>query len=93
MTTKLFEELDILRQQWESEKSGLGDVQDIRHQQAELELEFEQLDAAIKEKAATGAVVSEEEYQRLYELDVRRKELLQQQDALDARERTPRKAM
>ncbi|HUS38122.1 MAG TPA: Clp protease N-terminal domain-containing protein, partial [Pirellulales bacterium] len=83
---QLRDQLDVLRRQWESEKAGLGDVQDIRNQQGEAQLEFEQLDAAIKEKAATGAVVSEEDYQRLYELDVRRKELQAQQDALDEKE-------
>ncbi|NIL97434.1 MAG: ATP-dependent chaperone ClpB [Planctomycetales bacterium] len=80
---QLREKLQALRQQWEAEKSGLGDVQDIRHQLADAELQFEQLDAAIKEKAASGAVVSEEDYQRLYELDVQRKRLQQQQDDLE----------
>ncbi|MDH3717379.1 MAG: ATP-dependent chaperone ClpB [Planctomycetota bacterium] len=80
---QLREKLEGLRQQWEAEKSGLGDVQDIRHQLADAVLEFEQLDAAIKEKASSGAVVSEEDYQRLYELDVKRKRLEQQQEDLE----------
>ncbi len=81
--TRLRNKLEGLRQQWEAEKSGLGDVQDVRHQLADAELEFEQLDASIKEKASSGAVVSEEDYQRLYELDVKRKSLQQRQEELE----------
>ena len=61
--------LASLREQWEAEKLGLGDVQKVRHELAQAELGFGQLDAAIKEKQASGDPVGEEEYQRLYELD------------------------
>ena len=66
---ELKHELASLREQWEAEKLGLGDVQKVRHELAQAELGFGQLDAAIKEKQANGDPVGEEEYQRLYELD------------------------
>ena len=68
-------ELASLREQWEAEKMGLGDVQKVRQELAAVELEFEQLDAAIKQKLAAGMPIPEGDYQRLYELDVRRKQL------------------
>lgn len=66
---ELKRKLASLREQWEAEKLGLGDVQKVRHELAQAELGFGQLDAAIKEKQANGDPVGEEEYQRLYELD------------------------
>ena len=81
-----------LREQWEAEKSGLGNVQQVREQLVKLEQEFERCDAAIKEISASGAAPSEQDYQQLYELDVNRKELqtrleeleLAQSDSLEA---------
>lgn len=70
-----------LREQWEAEKLGLGDIQKTRQQAAKIEIEFGQLDTAIKEKQAGGLPVSEEEYQKLYELDVQRRHLRQQIEA------------
>ena len=75
---ELREKLAVLRQQWEREKSGLGDVHQIRKEVGEVELQFNQLQAQIKEKQAAGALVSESEYQRLYELDLKRKQLNEQ---------------
>ena len=45
------------------------------------ELEFSQLDASIKEKQSAGIPVAEEDYQRLYELDVQRRKLRQRMEA------------
>jgi ATP-dependent Clp protease ATP-binding subunit ClpB len=64
-----------LREQWEAEKLGRGDIQKVRQEAEQVELEFAHLDAAIKEKQSAGMPVGEEEYQRLYELDVRRRKL------------------
>ena len=72
-----------LREQWEAEKLGLGDVQKIRQQAAQVDLEFGQLDTAIKEKQASGQLVSEQDYQKLYELDVQRRQLRQRIEAAD----------
>ncbi len=70
-----------LREQWEAEKLGLGDIKKIRQEAAEVELAFSQLDAAIKEKQSSGMPVGEGEYQKLYELDVKRRRLRQQIEA------------
>ena len=64
-----------LREQWEAEKLGLGDIQKIRQEAAKIDVAFGQLDTAIKEKQANGIPVSEQEYQKLYELDVKRRQL------------------
>ena len=47
---ELRKKLADLRQQWELEKSGLGDVQEIRKRLMEVELQYNQLAASIKEK-------------------------------------------
>jgi ATP-dependent Clp protease ATP-binding subunit ClpB len=64
-----------LREQWEAEKMGVGDVQQIRKEFDAIELEFRKLDASIREKQSAGQLVSEADYQRLYELDVKRRNL------------------
>ena len=64
-----------LREQWEAEKLGIGDVQKVRQELAAADLEFEHLDTAIKQKLGAGQPIPEEDYQRLYELDVQRKQL------------------
>jgi ATP-dependent Clp protease ATP-binding subunit ClpB len=64
-----------LREQWEAEKLGLGDVQKVRQEAEKADHDFSQLDTAIKEKQAGGIPVSETDYQKLYELDVKRRQL------------------
>lgn len=64
-----------LREQWESEKHGLGDVQKARQEYEQVDLEFNRLDSSIKEKQAEGLPVNEDDYQRLYVLDSRRRQL------------------
>ncbi len=66
-----------LREQWEAEKLGLGDVQQVRQDYEQADLEFNRLDATIKEQQASGLPVSEQDYQQLYELDSRRRQLAQ----------------
>jgi ATP-dependent Clp protease ATP-binding subunit ClpB len=83
---ELRRKLADLRKQWEFEKSGLGDVHQIRQQLDDAQLQFNQLAAAIKEKQSRGAVVAESEYQKLYELDLQRKKLSEQ---LDSSDKTP----
>ena len=67
--------LASLREQWEAEKMGLGDIKQVRADLEAAELEYNRLDAAIKEKQSRGLQVREEEYQQLYELDVKRRRL------------------
>ncbi len=68
-------DLASLREQWEAERSGMGDVYQVRSRLEQVQLEYDQLFSAIREKQASGQPVGEEEYQRLYELDVQRKNL------------------
>jgi ATP-dependent Clp protease ATP-binding subunit ClpB len=84
--------LASLREQWESEKMGLGDVQQTRNQLDKVELEFQQLSAQIKEKQAAGMPIEESLYQRLYQLDVERKKLLKHLEELAPAERDTREA-
>ena len=80
---QLRRKLADLRKQWELEKSGLGDVQQVRRKLADVELQYDQRAAGIKEHQARGAPVREEEYQKLYELDLERKQLSQKLDQME----------
>ena len=71
----LRQELANLREQWESEKLGAGDTQQLLQQQQALVHQYEQLSATIKEKQSAGQPIGEDLYQSLYELDVARKKL------------------
>ncbi|GAB5404654.1 MAG: ATP-dependent chaperone ClpB [Aureliella sp.] len=75
-----------LREQWESEKLGLNDVQAVRQQLDGVLLEFQKLETAIREKQAAGGQVPEGDYQRLFELD-KQKSLLESQ--VEREEQTP----
>ena len=83
---QLRQELTGLQTQWEKEKSGLGDVHQIRSRLADVQLEYGHLEAAVKEKQSSGTPVGEEDYQRLYELDIQQKELAGQLDSQDGDE-------
>ncbi len=72
-----------LRKQLELEKSGLGDVDQIRGKRDEAELQYNQLYATIKERQSAGMPVSEADYQKLYEWDMQRKRLSEQLEAAD----------
>jgi len=90
-STTLRKKLADLRQQWEAEKLGVGSAQELRKQLDEVQLAFDQAGIQIKERQASGQPVAEEQYQKLYELDVKRKQLQQrleqegsEKDAKDA---------
>lgn len=72
---KLRAELASLREQWEAEKLTMGDVQKTREELSEVQFHYEQLDAKIKEIMRIGMPVPEDDYQKLYELDTRKKQL------------------
>jgi ATP-dependent Clp protease ATP-binding subunit ClpB len=76
-SSDLRKKLADLRQQWEAEKMGVGSTQELRKQLDEVQLAFDQAGVQIKERQASGQPVGEELYQRLYELDVKRKALQQ----------------
>lgn len=69
----LRKQLASLREQWEAEKLGLGDVQQTRKRLDAVELEISQLGTQIKEQQSAGMPVSEELYQKLFNLDKERK--------------------
>ncbi len=75
-----------LREQWEAEKLGVGNVQEIRARLVQVELEFDQLNNAIREKQASGQMISEADYQRLYELDNQRRQLAKQVETAETSE-------
>ncbi|MBN1396116.1 MAG: ATP-dependent chaperone ClpB [Pirellulales bacterium] len=75
---ELRKKLADLREQWELEKSGLGDSQQVRRRLMDAEHQYNQLAAAIKEKQSAGMPVSEADYQKLYELDIQQKNLAKQ---------------
>ncbi|MCE9604160.1 MAG: ATP-dependent chaperone ClpB [Planctomycetia bacterium] len=72
---ELRRKLASLREQWEAEKLGVGDVQNVRQELDKVELQFQQLSNELKEKQSLGQAIDEQMYQRLYELDVQRKKL------------------
>ncbi len=70
-----------LREQWEAEKHGVGDVQTIRNELDKAELDFNHLSTTIKERQSAGLPIEERDYQSLYELDNQRKKLAARLDA------------
>ncbi len=74
-------ELASLREQWEAEKLGVGDVRQVRENLAAVEHQFNQLDTEIKTRQSSGFPVEEDDYRKLFELDTRRKQLEQQLEA------------
>ncbi len=74
---ELKKKLANLREQWEAEKHGLGDVSQIRQRLHEIEREYDQLTATIKDKQSRFERIGEDEYQKLYELDTEKRELNQ----------------
>jgi len=85
----LRKKLASLREQWEAEKTGVGSAQELRKQLDDVQLEFDRAGVQIKDRQASGLPVGEELYQRLYELDVKRK-ALQQRLEQEGAEREPR---
>jgi ATP-dependent Clp protease ATP-binding subunit ClpB len=83
--------LASLREQWEAEKLGVGDVQKVRKDLDQANLEFSQLETAIKEKQSAGIPPSEQDYQKLYELDLRKRQLQQQIEKSDQQDEKSQK--
>ncbi|MDR1491286.1 MAG: ATP-dependent chaperone ClpB [Planctomycetaceae bacterium] len=83
---KLQNDLKTLRNRWEKEKSGVGDVHQLREKLAGAEREFKQLQTKINDEQSRGKMVEESQYQRLFELDTQRKQLAKQLDELDQEE-------
>jgi len=67
-------QLASLREQWEAEKLGMGDVQEMREELESVKHDFKQLESSIHEKQISGDY-SEEDFQQLRELDTKRADL------------------
>ncbi len=79
------EELAELRARWEKEKSGLGDVHQIRSELATKQHDFKTLSAEIKDAYSRGQDV-EPKYQQMYNLEKQIKELTDQLNTLEEAE-------
>ncbi len=77
---QLQKQLASLREQWEAEKLGLSDVQSVRKQLDQVNLDFQQLETSIRDKQSSGSQVPEADYQRLFELDKQRQVLAKQME-------------
>lgn len=73
-------ELASLEEQWEAEKLAVGDVAGVREEFERADLEYQQLEAAMREKQSTGQLVDETDYQELFELGKKRDTLRQKID-------------
>jgi len=82
--TDLKRQLADLREQWEVEKMGMGDITKIRQELDETLHQFSQLHSQIQEKQSVGAPVSETEYQQLYELQKKRDTLTKRMESTEA---------
>ncbi len=85
---KVQKEVASLREQWESEKLGMSDVGSVRRSLEQAEGDFRRLDSAIKDKQSIGLAVNETDYQKLFELDQRRRKLreqIEQEEERDAK--------
>ncbi len=76
--------LDGLRAQWEKEKSGLGDVHQVRKRLTDVDPEYRLLEAGIMEKTARGERPPENDYQRLGELAKERETLAAQLEQMES---------
>jgi ATP-dependent Clp protease ATP-binding subunit ClpB len=81
---ELKRELANLREQWEAEKLGVGDVVEVRRKLEAAKLQYAQQAAAVKQRQASGELIDEAAYQKLYELDVTTQKLQKQLDSAEA---------
>ena len=79
-------QLADLREQWEREKLGMTDIQNVRQQLADTVQQFEMLDGQIKSKQGSGSPPSESDFHALFELDTKRKKLQQQIEVAETSE-------
>ena len=73
---RILESFDSIADPYLKERST--DIQDVRRRLNEVELEYNRLSAAIKEKQSSGIPPSEAEFQKLYELHQEKGRLGQQ---------------
>ena len=81
--------LASLREQWETEKLGVGDIKAVRTELEKAEHEYQQLETTIRDKQSSGQLPSEDDYNKLLQL-LKKKETLQKQlEAQDEEEEKP----
>ncbi len=89
--------LASLREQWEAEKAGMGNVQEMKTQLDRVEHSYAQKEIEIKEFQSRGQPVDERLYQELFQLDSQRRKLQKQIDAAEsasaAREKEPARGL
>jgi ATP-dependent Clp protease ATP-binding subunit ClpB len=74
--------LTNLREQWEAEKRGVGNVKDIQARRMEAQREFDLLMQSINQRRDENELVPEEEYQRAAKLQTELKTLDQQLETI-----------
>ena len=77
--------LASLREQWEAEKMGVGDVAGVQNRMDEARVRYDQQLAKIKEQQAAGRI-DEAAFQKLYELDQEQKKLAKHLDEAAAKQ-------
>ncbi len=87
---ELRKKLASLREQWEAEKLGLGDVAEVQRRIEDVKLRYDQQAAKVREQQAAGRV-DEAAYQKLYELDVERKNLQKHLEDAESKQATGEK--
>ncbi|QDU90674.1 Chaperonin protein ClpB [Pirellulimonas nuda] len=83
---KLRHELASLREQWEAEKLGVGDVGEVRGKLEAAKHAYAQQAGVIKEKQSVGVPIDEADYQKLYELDLAQRKLATRLDEIEAKQ-------
>jgi len=78
--------LASLREQWEAEKLGVGDVASVRQQLEDAKLAYEHQATSLNEKQSSGQLVAESDYQKLFELDQAKNKLESQLAEIEARQ-------
>ncbi len=85
--------LASLREQWEAEKAGMGNVQELKTQLDRIDHGYSQKESEIKDLQSRGLPIDERLYQELYKLDTQRKQLLKKIEASESAEKeSPRGA-
>lgn len=85
-TAQLKKKLASLREQWEAEKLGAGDIKQVRKEADAAERDFAQIEAKIKEKQSVGETPTEAEFMQLFKLDQKRRELKKRIESEDKAE-------
>ncbi|HEX3997234.1 MAG TPA: ATP-dependent chaperone ClpB [Pirellulales bacterium] len=76
--------LASLREQWEAEKAGMGNVQEMKAQLDRLDHGYSNKTTEIRELQSRGEPVDERLYQELFQLDKDRKKLREQIEAAES---------